>query len=297
MQQPPSPMAFLRYPVTTCVTVLAILGTVQFVSSPADVEQFLSNTGDCLREPWRLLVPALFHEGVIHLLFNLYWLWFFGTKVEDEFGHFATVAILLVLATGSMAAELALFRGGIGLSGIGYGLFGMLWVLGRTDPRFRDTVDHSVVELMLGWLLVCIILTMADVWHVGNVAHCAGCLLGALLGWTISARGVARRLRNGVILTIVFLAFLAGGTVARPYVNLFNDTAGTLYQQAAAALNAGQTAKAIDLYEKAIDIDPNRYSWWKDLATAYRMAGRSIDASRADQSAEKVRRQGPAKSQ
>jgi membrane associated rhomboid family serine protease len=295
MQQPPSPMAFLRYPVTTCVTVLAILGTVQFVSSPADVEQLLSNTGDCLREPWRLLVPALFHEGVIHLLFNLYWLWFFGTKVEDEFGHLATIGILVLLATGSMAAELALFRGGIGLSGVGYGLFGMLWMLGRTDSRFRDTVDHSVVELMFGWLLVCIILTMADVWHVGNVAHCAGCLLGALLGWTIGAQGVGR-LRNGAILASVFVLFLVGGTVGRAHVNLVEDEASAYALQAAAALNAGHPARAIYLYGRAVDMDPNVYAWQKDLATAYRMAGRINDANDRDRIAEKLLRQGPSKS-
>jgi len=290
MQPPPSPIAFLRYPVTTAVTVLAILATVQFVSSPADLDHFMSNTGDCLREPWRLLVPALFHEGVIHLLFNLYWLWFFGTKVEDEFGHAATLGIITLLAIGSMAAELAIFRGGIGLSGVGYGLFGMLWVLGRTDPRFRDTVDHSVVELMFGWLLVCIVLTMADVWHVGNVAHCAGCFLGALLGWTIGARGLGRRLRNGAVLAGVFLLFVAGGTVARPYVCLSNEAGDEYARRADLALSAGNLDRAIDLYEMAVAMNPNEDHWWTSLAGAYKRAGREKEANEANCQADLVHR-------
>jgi membrane associated rhomboid family serine protease len=286
MQQPPSPVAFLRYPVTVCVTVLAILGTVQFVSSPQDVDQFMSNTGDCLHEPWRLLVPALFHDGVIHLLFNLYWLWFFGTKVEEEFGHIATLAIFVFLGVGSLAAELAIFHGGHGLSGIGYGLFGMLWALGRVNPRFRDTVDHSVVELMLGWLLVCIVLTMADVWHVGNVGHCAGCLLGALLGWTLGTHGFARRLRAGLVTATVFILFIAGGTVARPYVNLPNDTGDIFAAKGAKALEEGQPDKAIELYEMALKLNPNEPLWWRDLAIAYKRAGREKDADAADRKAD-----------
>jgi membrane associated rhomboid family serine protease len=286
MHQPPSPIAFLRYPITTCITVLAILGTVQFVSSPASLDRFMSNTGDCVLEPWRLLVPALFHEGVIHLLFNLYWLWFFGTKVEDEFGHVAALAIFLVLATGSMAAELAIFRGGIGLSGVGYGLFGMLWVLSRNDPRFHDTVDHSVVELMFGWLLVCIVLTLADVWHVGNVAHCAGCLLGALLGWAISAHGLGWRLLNSVIFVSVFLLFVAGGTVARPYVTLASDAGSVYALEARAALDADNPERAIGLYRRAVAFDPTDRNWWRDLAAAYQRAGREEEASEANRKAD-----------
>ena len=104
--QPPSPIAFLRYPITTCVTVLAILATVQCQGrgGPRPVHE---QHGRLSEEPWRLLVPALFHEGVIHLLFNLYWLWFFGTKIEHEFGHTAMLGIVMVLAVGSMAAKLA----------------------------------------------------------------------------------------------------------------------------------------------------------------------------------------------
>jgi hypothetical protein len=132
----------------------------------------------------------------------------------------------------------------------------MLWVLSRTDPRFRDTVDHSVVELMFGWLLVCIVLTMADVWHVGNVAHCAGCFLGALLGWTLGARGFGRRLRNGAIFASVFLLFVAGGTIARPYVCLWSNEAGDEY----AYKRAGREKEANDANRRADDALAHRRS-------------------------------------
>jgi membrane associated rhomboid family serine protease len=273
MQQPPSPIAFLRYPITTGIMALAILGTVQFMNSPAGLDLFMSNTGDCVRQPWRLLVPAFFHEGIIHLVFNLYWLWLFGTKIEEELGHVATLGIVVLLGIGSMAAELAIFRGGIGLSGVGYGMFGLLWILGRKDPRFHDTVDHSVVELMLGWLLLCIVLTMADVWHVGNVAHCAGCLLGVLLGWTINAEGFFPRLRNATVLATVFLLFVTGGTIARRYVNLWNDAGTVFADRGCHALESGDPEKAIEQLEQAVAVNPDVYIWWRTLAIAYQRVG------------------------
>jgi membrane associated rhomboid family serine protease len=281
MQQPPSPSAFFRYPITTAVTLLAIFGTVQYVSAPANLDAFLSNTGNCLREPWRLLVPALFHEGIIHLLFNLYWLWFFGTKIEDEFGHVALLAIIVLLGIGSMAAELAVFRGGIGLSGVGYGLFGLLWVLGLHDPRFRDTVDHSVVELMLGWLLVCIVLTMADVWHVGNVAHCAGCLLGAILGWAIGARSLGYRLLRGAVFAVVLLLFVAGATEARVYVNMANDVGRVYALRGEDALHDGRPEEAVQLFKQAVEANPYAYEWWRSLGIACDQAGQDAEAREA----------------
>lgn len=288
MQQPPSPSAFFRYPITTAITLLAIFGTVQFVSAPANLDAFMSNTGNCLQEPWRLLVPALFHEGVIHLLFNLYWLWFFGTKIEDELGHIATLLIIVLLGVGSMAAELAIFRGGIGLSGVGYGLFGLLWVLGRKDPRFSDTVDHSVVELMLGWLLVCIVLTMADVWHVGNVAHCAGCLLGAILGWTITARGFAKRLVRGTVFVTVFSLFVAGATEARLYVNLWNDAGCVYAERGDEFMHRGLYEESVRWYENAVAANPYVPEWWQQLSIAYAQAGRQQDADRAFERAKEL---------
>ena len=37
-------------------------------------------------QPWRLVTSALPHVDLLHLAFNLYWLWAFGTTVEGVFG-------------------------------------------------------------------------------------------------------------------------------------------------------------------------------------------------------------------
>ena len=132
MRQPPPLGTCLAFPITTSVAALAIVATLRWWSG-ADIERLLLEGQVWWREPWRLVTPALFHVDLIHLLFNLYWLWVFGTLVETEFGHGPTLGIYLLFAAGANAAERAVFQSGVGLSGVGYGLFGLLWVLSRRD--------------------------------------------------------------------------------------------------------------------------------------------------------------------
>ena len=87
---------------------------------------------------------TLSHVRIFHLAFNLYWFWTFEhARGKSLWATFARRGFFLLLAFGSMLAEFALFRGGVGLSGVGYGLWGMLWVLERRDPRFADAVDAN----------------------------------------------------------------------------------------------------------------------------------------------------------
>jgi membrane associated rhomboid family serine protease len=277
MYPPPSPAECPRYPITAGVAALAIVATLQSSFGKNINPVFLSSAGDCLYEPWRLLTSTLFHGDPLHLIFNLYWLWTFGTLVEDRFGHGATLGIFALFAAGSEAGELAVFHSGIGLSGVGYGLFGMLWVLSRRDPRFRDAVDRQTVQLMVGWFFLCIVLTMMDVWRIGNVAHGVGCVLGALLGWSISARNVGVRLRRGAILAAAFLVCTASGIAVR-HVSYTKELGHDLAYRGYVALEKGDDQRAVVLYEQAVAIDPHQFDWWKNLAIAYHRVGRTAEA-------------------
>jgi membrane associated rhomboid family serine protease len=281
MRQPPSPADCLRYPITTCVAVLAIVATLQSPNGNNINPAFLCPTGDCLLEPWRLLTSTLFHRGPLHLIFNLYWLWVFGSVIEGRFGHAVTLCIYVLFAAGSSAAELAVLYGGVGLSGVVYGLFGMLWALSGRDPRLRDALDQQTIQLMVAWFFICIVLTITHIFGVANVAHGVGCLLGLLLGWTIGSRGLELRLQRGAILAAVFLLCIAGGTVARPYVNLSGSVAPDFAYRGYLALKKGDDRQAAAMYEKAINIDPRVFGWWNNLGIAYINLGRGTDAEDA----------------
>jgi membrane associated rhomboid family serine protease len=231
-------------------------------------------------ELWRLVTSALPHGDLFHLMFNAYWIWAFGTLVEDVFGHVKTAALFVLLALGSGAAEYALLTGGIGLSGVGYGLFGMLWVLSRRDPRFAGSVDSNTTALFVVWFSACVVLTVTGIMPVGNVAHGVGALIGAAVGIAIAARGV-RRISAAFATAVVVAGGLVGATVARPWVNLSNHGANGEFRLGYDALMADRNEEAARWLGEATRMEPGNATGWYDYGIALSRIGRAESAAAA----------------
>ncbi len=78
-------------------------------------------------EYWRLLSPMFLHAGLLHIAFNGWVLWVFGSQVERTFGSARMLAIFLV--TGFLASVASYVFGsplvvGVGASGAIFGLAG-----------------------------------------------------------------------------------------------------------------------------------------------------------------------------
>src|SRR3954454_17270038 len=128
MLKPPSLKEAPHYPVTVIISVLAIAVTGWWRAGK-NIDPFFMDFRVWERgEFWRALTSALPHVGWFHLGFNLYWFWVFGTLLERTFGQARFVAMILLLAFVSALAEFSLLSGGVGLSGVGYGFWGLLWV-------------------------------------------------------------------------------------------------------------------------------------------------------------------------
>ncbi len=237
-------------------------------------------------EPWRLLSATLLHGDPLHLFFNLYCLWVFGTAVEGALGALATALIYLVFATGSMAAEFALFHGGIGLSGVAYGLFGMLWVLSRRDERLSGVMSPSLAAFFVFFFFLGITLTIANIMPIANVAHGAGAILGYLLGWAMSARTGRLRVLWAVGFTLFLGLCLSAAFVFRHHVNLGKHRGLDFAAAGADALRAQRPDEAIALLRHAVRMNPRQPEWWSALASAYRQAGRPREAQEASHQAQ-----------
>ncbi|HEX5057938.1 MAG TPA: rhomboid family intramembrane serine protease, partial [Kofleriaceae bacterium] len=220
MRPAPTLSRIPAFPVITVVAAMAIFVTIAIKTGRTDIEPFTMSSVAFDNEPWRLLSSALPHGDAIHLIFNVVWLWVLGTRLEETLGHITTFVIIIVLAVGSSAAEFAFAAGGIGLSGVGYGLVGCLMVLARHDRRFRDAIDRNTLILFGAWFVLCVVLTLADVWNIGNVAHGSGFVLGVIIGYVIAPGTLARRIAAGGALVIVVAASLAGAALFRPQLNL-----------------------------------------------------------------------------
>lgn len=271
------------YPITAGVGLLATVVTLLTASGKWELARFEMSPRAFTGEPWRLVISALPHVldlgrlDVIHLPFNLTWLWIFGTLIEDVFGHVKTLALFLLLAAGSMAAEYALFRGGIGLSGVGYGLFALSWVLGKRDQRFAGAVDARTTRLFVGWFFFCIVATVTKMWAVANVAHGVGALLGALVGVAIAPRQQGFRVAALASIGAVLAFSWAGATTLRPRVNLSHDMHGS-FQLGYQALQGGKFEEAIAHYRLAVATDPKSAAAWYNLGIAYESLHRDREA-------------------
>ena len=275
MRRPPPIKDFLKYPAVSGTIALAILVTVASWSGKVDITP-LCETIDIRRgQIWRLLTCALPHADILHLAFNLYWMWVFGTLVEEIFGHFRSIAIFVLLAVVADGAEYAILQGGIGLSGVVYGLFGLLWVLSYHDPKLAGVIDQKTIALFILWFLFCIFLTVAGT-PIANIAHGAGTLAGAMLGWSIASRPRRPVGISGVVVLVV--AVLASCTIARPWVNCWHyrgyDEAKLGYD----LLTAGKNDDALRWLKDASRMQPTLAGNWFNLGIAYDRLNRHGDA-------------------
>lgn len=132
-------------------------------------------------EVWRLLSPAFLHFGWPHLLFNLWTFWDLGRAIELRRGWWTLVGLVVGLAVISNLGQYFVSgpRFG-GMSGVIYGLFGYVWMLGRYRPDLGLGLHPQTVVLMLVWFVIC--LSGALGVPVANTAHGVGLVAGVVWG-------------------------------------------------------------------------------------------------------------------
>jgi len=138
-------------------------------------------------EGWRLITSTLLHAGLLHLVFNLIGLRFFGRFVEPLFGRARMVVIYV--AAGVLAAlavvlisDLGSPKILVGASGAILGLGGATLAASLRRPTIRKSSRGKAqirgLILIFGLQLVFDALAAA----VSSTAHVAGFILGFLFG-------------------------------------------------------------------------------------------------------------------
>lgn len=271
-----------RYPVVVGIALLAVAVTIAWWSG-LNISPLFESAEIRRGQFWRFATTVLPHLDILHLAFNLYWLWVLGTTVERVYGHLRTALLLLLFAIGSSSWDFALAQGGVGLSGVGYGLFGLLYVLSQHDDRFKDSLDKRTVNLFVGWFFICILATVTHVFNVANVAHAAGAFLGLLLGYAL----VLPRRRTLIASTVgvLMLVGFCGSTFARPFINLSRYGGYEEARWGYDALIANRNQEAIRWCRDAVRYQPKVSLFWFNLGIAYQRSKEDSAASFAYQRA------------
>ena len=152
---------------------------------------------------WGLLTSAFVHLAFWHLLFNMWWARDFGALLEPAMGRVRYPLFIAAAAMVSSGAQLAFSdQTGIGFSGVVYAMFGYALAARRVEPQFQRIVSKSTIQWLLGWMVLCIVLTVAKVWNVANWAHGAGFLFGYCVGNGFAARVQVVASRIGAALLV-----------------------------------------------------------------------------------------------
>lgn len=132
---------------------------------------------------WGLVTPTVLHYDVLHLAFNLYWLWVIGQAMECAIGTLRFVAFyVLAAAVGTCGQILVSGPTGIGASGVVYAIFGYMWITRRRYAEFAEILTPRIVQFMMVWLFLCIPLTWLDILPIANGGHFGGMAFGLAVG-------------------------------------------------------------------------------------------------------------------
>ena len=188
----PIPPATLNL-ILACVAVF-FLGTFQM---PAAVLQWcaLWPLGSGAFMPWQLVTYAFMHGGTAHLLFNLLFLWMFGSELERLWGRSRYLWFLLASAAAAAVAQLIVTTAmgsthpTVGASGAVYGLL-LAYALAFPYRQFDLIGFVPMLMLMLpsptlnllGALLYVMLMTNRQAVPVPPVMVRAGVMVGILIG-------------------------------------------------------------------------------------------------------------------
>lgn len=203
-----APVSFTIMAITAGIFVMGIL------SPAADAWLFRSfaqaNFLVAAGEWWRIFTAALLHGGMMHILFNMYALYLFGPRLEQQVGSPAFGALYVATAgTGGLVSYAfgATSQISIGASGAIFGLLGA-WMF--VAWKMRHTPGGRSMFNQLGVLLA---INLALPLFVGGIdwrAHLGGLVGGIVIAWLWSVLAVGKP--NARTIRTVVAAAVAVGT-------------------------------------------------------------------------------------
>jgi len=134
----------------------------------------------------RFLTPIFLHFNLLHIVFNMLWLWELGRRIELAQGSWRLLIIVLIMGIGSNVAQAMFASAAIfgGMSGVDYGLLAYCWLWGWRRP---DSILHVPTPVLIA-MVVLMLLSMTGftvlmgAGAVANAAHIGGLLMGFVVG-------------------------------------------------------------------------------------------------------------------
>ncbi len=145
---------------------------------------------------WQLVTYAFLHKGLLHILFNMLWLWMFGAQLEQDWGYNIFMQFYFFCAIGAALTTVAVsFTGQLGASpvvptvGASGAIFGLLLAFGILHANsevmlFPLPFLIKAKYFVMGLMIIEVYLTLSAAHRPGEsiayMAHLGGALFGYL---------------------------------------------------------------------------------------------------------------------
>jgi len=156
---------------------------------------------------WRIFTAALLHGSFLHIGFNMYALYLFGPRMEQQVGSPPFAALYIAAAgAGGLTSYLLgpLDQVSIGASGAIFGLFGA-WIFVAWKMRHTPGGKSMFTQLFV-LLLINVVISLAP--GIDGLAHLGGFVAGiAIAGlWSVLAVGKANAVGIRTAIAVAFVA-------------------------------------------------------------------------------------------
>ena len=158
-------------------------------------------------EYWRFIVSAFMHLDPMHLIFNAVFIYRFGTMVENIFGKWRMIVIILTSAILSGLFGFAFSANfSLGASGVAYGFIGVLVFLGFEIRKvFMPLLKQTIMPMLIISVILSVFIPNID--HFGHL----GGFIGGFLAATIVGVPKITPFMTRTFLTITTLVILISG--------------------------------------------------------------------------------------
>jgi len=165
-------------------------------------------------EWWRIVTGGFLHATVLHLAFNMYFLYFLGTMLEPSIGKLRFGMIYAVSLVGGSLGALLINPNSVtvGASGAVFGLMGAA-ILAMRARGINPMQSGLGVTLLLNLALTFVIPSISIGGHLGGLF--AGGAVGYLMFEVAERRRIPSNVVYGVSVVLVVALMVAGVVVAQ----------------------------------------------------------------------------------
>lgn len=155
-------------------------------------------------EPFRLLTSMFLHGGVLHLIANMYSLYYVGAQVESKVGSAQLLIIYFItgLIAGLVSLNFNLFVVSVGASGAIFGIYAFLIV----DVVIRYPKKKVPILVNFGLYLI-VISFVGTKLHFDNAGHIGGVAAGIVMGVLYNLYGARLAYFSTLVFTVALFVF------------------------------------------------------------------------------------------